>query len=172
GLLVLQASLLIYLYERNQDLEDLATEINSLHHEHLELFLIENKIDLYPKGFDQSYNQNLIEKLNPNFPTIAMGISTFEMKGLTQLKRELVQTIQRMGNQNAVVVNNIRHFHALGEALNSIENVTQGLKNDLPGDLLSIDLKEAIEHVGAITGKIDPDQDVLGTIFGQFCIGK
>jgi len=38
--------------------------------------------------------------------------------------------------------------------------------------LLSIDLKEAIEHIGAITGVIDTDQDVLGTIFSQFCIGK
>ena len=47
-----------------------------------------------------------------------------------------------------------------------------GIKNDIPGDLLSVELKETIFHIGGITGKIDTDEDILGTIFGQFCIGK
>ena len=42
----------------------------------------------------------------------------------------------------------------------------------MSGDLLSIDLKEAINHIGSITGNIDHDEDILGTIFSQFCIGK
>ena len=46
------------------------------------------------------------------------------------------------------------------------------LKNNLTGDLLSIELKEAIRHIGSITGNIDNDQDILETIFSQFCIGK
>ena len=77
-----------------------------------------------------------------------------------------------MGNNNGLIVNNTRHLHALGEALKAIENVKKGIRSDLAGDLLSIDLKEAIEHIGTITGVIDTDQDVLGTIFSQFCIGK
>ena len=48
----------------------------------------------------------------------------------------------------------------------------KGILNNLPGDLLSIDLKEAIEHVGTITGKIDADNDILDAIFSKFCIGK
>ena len=48
----------------------------------------------------------------------------------------------------------------------------EGLENGIPGDLLSIELKESIFHIGSITGKIDTDNDILGTIFGQFCIGK
>jgi tRNA modification GTPase len=50
--------------------------------------------------------------------------------------------------------------------------VKKGILNNLSGDLLSIDLKEAIEYVGTITGKIDADNDILDTIFSQFCIGK
>ena len=46
------------------------------------------------------------------------------------------------------------------------------LDKGLPGDLLSIDLKEAIHFIGSITGKIDNDQDILRAIFSQFCIGK
>ena len=66
----------------------------------------------------------------------------------------------------------IRHFHALNSALKAILLIQQGLENALPGDLLSVELKEAIHHIGSITGNIDHDQDILGTIFNQFCIGK
>ena len=61
---------------------------------------------------------------------------------------------------------------ALNSALESILLIQKGLDNNLPGDLLSIELKDAINHIGSITGNIDNDQDVLGAIFSQFCIGK
>ena len=64
------------------------------------------------------------------------------------------------------------HFKALKEALQAIKTVAEGLEHELSGDLLSIDLKEAINHIATITGEIDVDRDILGTIFGQFCIGK
>ena len=47
-----------------------------------------------------------------------------------------------------------------------------GLKDGLSGDLLSIDLNDAIINMSIITGKIDIDQDILGSIFSKFCIGK
>ena len=77
-----------------------------------------------------------------------------------------------MKNESSLIINNVRHLHALKEALNSIKKVKKGLKNNLSGDLLTIDLKEAINHIGSITGNIDHDKDILGTIFSQFCIGK
>ena len=43
---------------------------------------------------------------------------------------------------------------------------------NLPGDLLAMDIREALDYLGQITGEIDIDQDILGTIFGKFCIGK
>ena len=61
---------------------------------------------------------------------------------------------------------------ALNSALESILLIQEGIDNNLPGDLLSIELKDAINHIGSITGNIDNDQDVLGAIFSQFCIGK
>ena len=87
-------------------------------------------------------------------------------------KKQLINSVQSIGNKNGLIVNNSRHLHALNEALVSIKNVKKGILNNLPGDLLSIDLKEAIEYVGTITGKIDTDNDILDRIFSQFCIGK
>ena len=54
----------------------------------------------------------------------------------------------------------------------SVEKIQKDLNNKLSGDLLSVELKEAIHHIGSITGEIDHDRDVLGSIFSQFCIGK
>ncbi|MNS99616.1 tRNA modification GTPase MnmE [compost metagenome] len=57
-------------------------------------------------------------------------------------------------------------------AQEALEAVTHGLEIGLSGDLLAFHLKDALLHLGSITGKIDIDRDILGTIFGKFCIGK
>ena len=67
---------------------------------------------------------------------------------------------------------NTRHYNALKESLVSVEKIQKDLNNKISGDLLSVELKEAIHHIGSITGEIDHDRDVLGSIFSQFCIGK
>ena len=101
-----------------------------------------------------------------------MGISTKTPETIYPLLKLLVKIVKNMRSESNVVINNVRHLHALKEGLTSIEKVKKGLKNNITGDLLSVDLKEAINHVGSITGNIDHDEDVLGTIFSQFCIGK
>jgi len=136
------------------------------------MVLIENKIDQNAEGFDSVFNQKLLNTVLDSTTAFGMGISTLEEESLEPLKKHLVETIQALGNNSTVIVNNTRHFHALTLALEALELVMDGLENDIPGDLLSIELKEAIFHIGSITGKIDADEDILGTIFGQFCIGK
>ena len=101
-----------------------------------------------------------------------MGISTLTSESIAPLKVHLVNTLKKMGENTTVVVNNGRHYHALINAFKAIEITMDGLENDIPGDLLSIEMKEAIFYIGSITGKIDTDHDVLGAIFSQFCIGK
>jgi tRNA modification GTPase len=53
--------------------------------------------------------------------------------------------------------------------LNQIE---QGLNQHISGDFLSIDIRMALQSLGEITGTVELDRDILGTIFGKFCIGK
>ena len=169
---ITQASILIYLYERTTAFKDLISEIKSLQHKNQNLILIENKIDQYSEGFDNNLNNELLSALDSKEHALGMGISTLTSESIAPLKAHLVNAVKEMGDNAAIVVNNSRHYHALINAFKAIEITMDGLENDIPGDLLSIELKEAIFYIGSITGKIDTDQDVLGAIFGQFCIGK
>ena len=101
-----------------------------------------------------------------------MGISTKTPEAIHPLQKLLVKIVKNMNSESNIVINNVRHLHALREALISIKKVKKSLKKNLSGDLLSVDLKEAINHIGSITGNIEHDEDILGTIFSQFCIGK
>ena len=169
---ITQASLLIYLYERTTAFKDLISEIKSLQHTNQNLVLIENKIDQYSEGFDNNLNNELLSALDNKENAFGMGISTLTSESIAPLKVHLVNILKEMGENTTVVVNNSRHYHALINAFKAVEITMDGLENDIPGDLLSIEMKEAIFYIGSITGKIDADQDVLGAIFSQFCIGK
>ena len=169
---VAQARILLYLYDKTTTDSVLVEELKSLYHDNLKLVLVQNKIDLAPEGHDLAFAELLKKQLPASMAPKSLGVSTKKTDSLLPLKKELVETVQSLGNSNGIIINNTRHYHALEKALKAIEQVKKGLEIDLAGDLLSIDLKEAIEHIGAITGVIDTDQDVLGTIFSQFCIGK
>ncbi len=76
-----------------------------------------------------------------------------------------------MPENEDVIVINIRHYNALQSARANLEQVLNGLHANLSGDLLTIDISQAIENLGEITGEISNDE-VLGYIFSKFCIGK
>jgi tRNA modification GTPase len=68
-------------------------------------------------------------------------------------------------------VSNSRHYEALTRALEAIHRVQEGMAGEVPTDLVSIDINQALFHLGEITGQISTD-DLLGNIFSNFCIGK
>ncbi len=70
-----------------------------------------------------------------------------------------------------VVVSNARHYEALTHALSALRRASDGLSSALPPDLLAQDIRDALHHLGTITGEITTD-DLLGEIFSKFCIGK
>ncbi len=74
-------------------------------------------------------------------------------------------------SSDAVVVTNVRHYEALKNALKNIVDVRQGLINELSGDLVSEDLRACLRHLSEILGEMTNDE-VLGNIFKNFCIGK
>lgn len=101
-----------------------------------------------------------------------LGLSAKTGEGVVILKTQLLGLVQ-MGKlrNNDTIITNARHYDALGQALENIQNVQNGLQNGLSGDLLAIDIREALHHFGRITGEISTD-DLLGNIFSNFCIGK
>ena len=71
----------------------------------------------------------------------------------------------------ATLVTNARHFNALSAASRALSLARSGIASRTPTDLVSQDLREALYHLGTITGEITTDE-VLGNIFSKFCIGK
>lgn len=169
---VKNATILLYLYDRlDSSPEQIVEDVKSLHHEGLITLLIDTKVDQYTT-IDTQFNTTIWEELQSTYVSEQLSLSKFETKSLEQLKKSLLKIVTNLANNSNVVITNARHFNALKEALAAINIVAEGVSQELSGDLLSIDLKEAISHIATITGEIDIDQDILGTIFGQFCIGK
>ena len=102
--------------------------------------------------------------------TEIMLISAKQGIGLEELRSKL-STCKSDFDANATLVTNLRHYEALRNALESLKSVKQSLADNIPTDLVAQDLRIALHHLGTITGEVTTDE-VLGTIFSRFCIGK
>jgi tRNA modification GTPase len=101
-----------------------------------------------------------------------LAISARAGKGLDRLKEAFVEHVNAMRNgPGDVVVTNARHVDALTKARQALLDARHAVDQGLSGELLAIDLRRAQHHLGEITGRITAD-DLLGSIFGRFCIGK
>ena len=118
-----------------------------------------NKIDIY-KISDNDISDLRIDKVQ---------ISAKNKTGIQSLINKLILNFKN--DKDQTLITNARHYSALLKTNKSVSNIKKGLSNNIPGDLLSIDIKEAIESLGEITGEITNDE-LLGNIFGKFCIGK
>ena len=128
------------------------------------LLVIANKID------ERTQEEiSIIKSLIPNVVLLSAKTGI----GIDKLKLELTSLVNIGAlSTNETIVTNSRHFEALSNALKSIVAVQNGIDNKLPSDLFAIDIRECLRHLGNITGEYDVDKDILGNIFGNFCIGK
>ena len=119
------------------------------------MFFVHNKADLVPPPYPPGH-----------------AISARTGQGLDQLKQSIIQAVrQSMDHTEGVMLTNLRHREALSHVQQALNHVEQGLADNLPADLVAIDLRDALHHLGTITGQVTSDE-VLGTIFSRFCIGK
>lgn len=160
-----QSALVLYLFDVNtMAANEVAADINMLHANDIPLIIVGNKIDLINEAEAQQKFQ-AIENI--------IFISSKNHLHLENLKNTLVQNVAGAQlNLNDTIVTNARHYEALQQAKAALDDVMQGIDNHTTGDLLSLDIRRALSALGAITGDIDVDRDILGTIFGKFCIGK
>ena len=98
-------------------------------------------------------------------------VSAAQGLGIDELKSWLAQWGNESHASDALMVTNFRHYEALVEARTALEATRSGLQNGIPGDLVASDVRQALHHLGSITGEIDPE-DILDHIFSNFCIGK
>ncbi|CAL2101416.1 tRNA modification GTPase MnmE [Tenacibaculum sp. 190130A14a] len=128
------------------------------------LLVIANKIDTL-SCHDSAVLQSEIDNV--------ILLSAKQKIGVDELKAELTSLVNTGAlSNNETIVTNSRHFEALTLALESIESVKNGIELNISSDLFAIDIRECLRHLGNITGEYDVDKDILGHIFGNFCIGK
>lgn len=100
-------------------------------------------------------------------------ISAMNGKGIEQLKQAMSAGIKKdFDASQETIVSNVRHLEALQKTQESLMVAKQGLAQEHPADLVAMDIRAAMRYLGNITGQIEMDTDILGTIFSRFCIGK
>ena len=119
----------------------------------------------------ETLSAEALEKIRTEAPE-AFFISAKTQQGIEELKSGLLEKM-KLGELQSDdnLLTNSRHFEALQKTLGAIDEVKTAVHEELPGDLLAIDLRQALHHLGEITGSVTTD-DLLGNIFSNFCIGK
>ena len=173
--MVERAKLILYLVDVVKDSKDEIYQVITSIKERIsdsekQLIVVANKID--KSKFEDS---NVEKELRLKFP---IGIEPIFISALQKYKIEELTKIlegiahKTMSGANDVVVSNVRHYEALKKAFEALERVASGLKSNITGDFLAMDIRQSLHFLGEITGTIEIDRDILGTIFSKFCIGK
>ena len=167
-----QAQVVLYLFESLKfqvSGSEYITEIEKVKNKYplKPLVIVINKSDLISAEETQSLLQQL-ETLNLK----QILISAKQKTGIDELKNTLLSFVNTGAlRNNETIVTNTRHYDSLLKALDEIQKVKFGLESNLSSDLMALDIKEALYHFGLITGQVTNDE-LLGNIFANFCIGK
>ncbi|MCR4620438.1 MAG: tRNA uridine-5-carboxymethylaminomethyl(34) synthesis GTPase MnmE [Paludibacteraceae bacterium] len=164
-----KASVVVWVIDSRRVTEHLEWLTEHVAHkaENKRLILAFNKQDMLNDD-----EKNAMEKLFANYNVPKVWLSAKTGNGVEELGNRIVEQSGVLNTEKEdVLVTNARHYEALRNAQKSMRRVRIGLEEDVSGDLLSQDLRETIDHLGEITGKIS-SQEILNNIFGKFCVGK
>ncbi|WP_167606824.1 tRNA uridine-5-carboxymethylaminomethyl(34) synthesis GTPase MnmE [Maribellus sediminis] len=165
-----QATVVLLVVDTNNSFELVKSRIDKIRervaHQQM-LIIVANKID---SGLQETIQQLEVIDLTDNEKMVF--IAAKEKRNLD----ELIDYMQHAINLDAteqqdVIVTNARHYEILKNAHEAILRVLNGLDQQIPGDLLSQDIRECLHYLSEITGEIS-NHEVLGHIFKNFCIGK
>lgn len=172
-----QAQVVIYLFDAREfkvSGSKFQVEIEKIKNKYPQkkLLVIANKIDQVSHEQNKNINAQFSTK-NPQITNYKLQtISAKTGEGVEDLKNILLDFVNTGAlRNNETIVTNTRHYDALLKALEEINKVQEGIDIQLSGDLMAIDIRQALYHFGEITGEITND-DLLGNIFANFCIGK
>ena len=180
-----QAQVILYLFDTatvagdENKIKQLIVEIKKLQNKFPQtpLVVVANKIDQLAEDATSKLLSELsviskAENVGENAYTTVLPLAAKPGIGVEELKEKLVSFVNTGAlRNNETIVTNTRHYDALLKALEEINKVQDGINMGLSGDLMAIDIRQALYHFGEITGEITSD-DLLGNIFANFCIGK
>lgn len=161
-----QSAIVIYLFDVHEVTpRELAMTLDDVrkHLHDSQLLVVGNKMDVE--------GEENLRKEFVNYPEI-LFISAKEKRNIEELKKRLLHLFDnRAVNVSETIVTNARHVEALRHTNQAVIKIVEGLNSGIPGDLLAIDIRAALQYLGEITGEVTTD-DLLENIFSKFCIGK
>ncbi len=166
-----QAQLVLAVFDISQDalIQNIRDIVSNVDAEEQSLFVLLNKIDLLSESELAAKVQNL-KTLFPDINIISMTVH--DNTHIELLTGQIAQLFNnQLGGFEHSLVTNQRHYTALIEALAYLKDISIGIENNVYTELLAEDLRQAISKLSSILGEIDNDE-ILGNIFKNFCIGK
>ena len=157
------ANVVIYLFDVNEiDEKILQVVVDNFKKENIQYILVGNKAEGDSAAIKQRF---------ASFPG-CIFISAKAHANIDQLKDALLaKAVSGNIDSEATIVTNARHYEALQKLSKALKDVQHGLDEQVPGDLLALDIRQCLHYLGTITGQIT-NEDQLDFIFSKFCIGK
>ncbi|MCB0503180.1 MAG: tRNA uridine-5-carboxymethylaminomethyl(34) synthesis GTPase MnmE [Bacteroidetes bacterium] len=156
------STLLLYVYDAGQlSLQEVEQDLQTIQSDNpIKVMVVANKIDA------------LTEKQINEIPAEQYRVSAKTKTGVHEIKEALYhKVISNPEQMNTTIVTNLRHFEALQKTQSALQDVLNGMAINISSDLIAMDIRHALRHLGEITGSISTD-DLLDNIFSNFCIGK
>jgi tRNA modification GTPase len=165
-----EAQIVLFVADISEDVNDIIAQYKELGlRNDQQCLIVLNKLDAISTcdGYDIEEAIATLTKIN------VLAISAKNNLHIDKLTKQIIQlsNIDKISNEGTIITN-ARHYNELQQTLQSLQDISNGLANNLSGDLMSVDIKKALSHIAALTGNVEHDRDILGTIFGKFCIGK
>lgn len=160
-----EADVILAVFDSSVPLNDEDREILNLL-KHKKSIIVLNKTDL-----KQIVNNECKEIQDVN--TEVINISLKNNEGLERIYESLVKmfNLNQINLDNELTITNIRHQELINKAIESTRIALNDLNNSMPIDIISINIKEILEHLGEITGD-NVSEDIIKSIFAKFCLGK
>ncbi len=160
-----EADVVIGVFDSSVELNDEDREILKLLQKKKSIIIL-NKIDL---NIDKAGNSP--EILQTSSPVIRLSIKNGD--NLDELYHELIKmfNLNQINLGNELLITNVRHQELINKAIESTRMAIDDLNNDMPIDIISINIKQILEHLGEITGD-NISEDIIKSIFSKFCLGK
>jgi len=167
-----EADIVVYLFDLTApDAEEIQAATDLQKGTEQKIIFAGNKADIAIASFNGAQNLEHFNQLAVSLPPGSLLLSA-KNNGAQILREELfARATEGRLQTEGTIITNARHYSALQEAQNSLMDIKTGMAQNLPGDLLSLDIRRCLYALGEITGEIT-NEDKLDYIFSKFCIGK
>ncbi len=185
---IASSALLLYVFDvLETKIDEVLSDLEKLQKDDLHILVVCNKMDTSPH-FKPEWLTNPEDDNIPDFffsselsaadcklrvdANQIITTSALQKMNIPYLKEKLHDSVMSQKvSLDQTIVTNVRHYDALQKAHDSLEDVLRGMDMEVTSDFIAMDIRQALHHLGSIVGEVSTD-DLLGNIFGRFCIGK